>query len=65
MVLLTVLIARVECLNKGGVKVVLLVGLDNRGRSGLSMVLLGVGGSCFRGEVILHEYNEELLSAML
>jgi len=53
LVLLTVLIARVECLNKGGVKVVLLVGLDNRGRSGLSMVLLGVGGSCFRGEVIL------------
>ena len=32
---------------------------------GLSRVLLGVGGSYFRGEVILYEYNEELLSSML
>ena len=31
----------------------------------LSRVLLGVGGSWFRGEVILYEHNEELLSAML
>jgi len=33
--------------------------------SGLSMVLLGVGESCFRGEVSLYEHNEELLSSML
>ncbi len=31
----------------------------------LSKVLLGVGWSCFRAEVILHEYSEEILSVML
>ena len=31
----------------------------------LSGVLLGVGESCFRGEVSLYEHNEELLSSML
>ena len=31
----------------------------------LLRVLLGVGYSCFRGEVSLYEHNEELLSTML
>ena len=36
-----------------------------RGTLSLSRVLLGVGESCFRGEVILYEYNAKILSAML
>ena len=47
-----------ECVNFIGIGGMMVAG-------GLSMVLIGVGESCFRDEVIFMSIEEEILSLML